>query len=254
MSLYICYPLFNQPSLIFSRNIVFKNTFILFPNRYDDNEGKGSCNDRYKTERANKDEKTQKVMTILKGNKQIEKGTLGREEAQTEIQSLTDSELCTTDSAPSFMKTFKLPTGLEDNMTVEVFFSPLHLAVIYDSKLVLSIVYQKMQEDVEFFKKALSAKVTHDKDFDDKYAKYLECVAEDPSLEFIEVDDQIFQPTLLHLAIKYNHEVLKRILEIGKQHQLSAEDLETLLLKAHDSRKVNVPHFAAMQPTPKCLE
>ena len=111
-----------------------------------------------------------------------------------------------------------------------------------------------MQEDVEFFKKALSANMTHDKNFDDKYAKYLKCLAEDPSLEFIEVDDQIFQPTLLHLAIKYNHEVLKRILEIGKQHRLSTEDLETLLLKAQDSRKVNIPHFAAMQPTPKCVE
>ena len=193
-------------------------------------------------------------MTILRANKHTEEKTIGSEEAEEEIKSLTDSELCTTQSAPSFMKKFKLPTGPEDNDTVEVFFSPLHLAVIYDSTLVLHIVYQKMQEDVDFFKKALSAKVTNDKDFADKYAKYLECLAEDPSLEFLEVDDQIFQPTLLHLAIKYNHEVLKRIIEIGKQHRLSTEDLEALLLKAHDSRKINVLHFAAMQPTPKCVE
>ena len=161
--------------------------------------------------------------------------------AEKEVHEMSDEEFCTAKATPTFRKQFRLKVKHqrdEKPKHVEVLFSPVQLAVVFKSKFVLPIIYKKMKEDINFFKMAIKATAINEEDLD---------VDDDDDVD--SDDDEVYQPTLLHLAIKYNEEALRFMLNLGKEHGLTTE-----IFKLEDSRKVNLLHYAAMQPTTKCLE
>ena len=165
-----------------------------------------------------------------------------RDIAEKEILKMSDEEFCTAKSTPTFRKQFRLKVKHqrdEEPEYVEVLFSPVQLAVVFKSRLILPIIYKKMKEDINFFKMAINATPINQEDLD---------VDDDDDVD--SDDDEVYQPTLLHLAIKYNEDALRFMLNIGKEHGLTTAEI----FKLEDSRKVNLLHYAAMQPTTKCLK
>ena len=161
--------------------------------------------------------------------------------AEKEIHKMSDEEFCTAKATPTFRKQFRLKVKHqrdEEPEHVEVLFSPVQLAVVFKSQLVLPIIYRKMKEGINFFNMAINANAINQEDLD---------VDDDDDVD--SDDDEVYEPTLLHLAIKYNGNALQVMLNIGKEHGLTAE-----IFKLEDSRKVNLLHYAAMQPTTKCLK
>ena len=161
--------------------------------------------------------------------------------AEKEIHKMSDEEFCTAKATPTFRKQFRLNVKHqrdEEPKHVEVLFSPVQLAVVFKSQLVLPIIYKKMKEDINFFKMAINANTINQEELD---------VDDDDDVD--SDNDEVYEPTLLHLAIKYNEDALQFMLNIGKEHGLTTE-----IIKLEDSRKVNLLHYAAMQPTTKCLK
>ena len=130
-------------------------------------------------------------------------------------------------------------TGKEkETKTIEVKYSAIHLAIIYKSKRLLKIIYDRMRKDIMFCKNALCCTTNQNE----------EALKSINSKQF-KVPDEIFHLTSLQLAVRHNKEALVEMLNVARQHNILFG-----MMKSTDQRGFNLLHFAAFQKSTDCLK
>ena len=102
----------------------------------------------------------------------------------------------------------------------------------------LEIMHEKMKSDQDFCEKVLKQKVL---------VEYGWCKPE----EKYKVTCELFELPTLHLTMKYNDDIFKRMLQIAKDHGGSLMDE---ILQLEDKRGFNLLHIAAYQKTKSSLK
>ena len=116
--------------------------------------------------------------------------------------------------------------------------SKIHLAIIYNKSSLLEIMYKRMKSDQDFCEKVLKQKVSVEYGWSKEEKKY-------------KVPCELFELPTLHLTMKYNDDIFKRMLQIAKDHGGSLMDE---LLQLEDKRGFNLLHMAAYQKTVTSLK
>ena len=116
--------------------------------------------------------------------------------------------------------------------------SKIHLAIIYNNSSLLEIMYKRMKSDQDFCEKVLKQKVSVEYGWSKEEKKY-------------KVPCELFELPTLHLTMKYNDGIFKRMLQIAKDHGGSLMDE---LLQLEDKRGFNLLHMAAYQKTVTSLK
>ena len=117
-------------------------------------------------------------------------------------------------------------------------FSKIHLAIIYNKASLLEIMYKRMKSDLDFCEKVLKQKVSVEYGWCKEEKKY-------------KVPCELFELPTLHLTMKYNDDIFKRMLQIAKAHGGSLMDE---ILQLEDKRGFNLLHMAAYQKTMTSLK
>ena len=116
--------------------------------------------------------------------------------------------------------------------------SKIHLAIIYNNSSLLEIMYKRMKSDQDFCEKVLKQKVSVEYGWSKEEKKY-------------KVPCELFELPTLHLTMKYNDDIFKKMLQIAKDHGGSLMDE---LLQLEDKRGFNLLHMAAYQKTVTSLK
>ena len=116
----------------------------------------------------------------------------------------------------------------------DAIFSPAQLAVMFKSKPLIKILTDKMLAQQEFARKVLLSKVEVDKPLTEDEPK--------------ELSDEACSISILHLAVKYNNEVLDDFLKIAKKH-----GLQKIVMEVQDLRGNNILQFASFNKSPECI-
>ena len=116
--------------------------------------------------------------------------------------------------------------------------SKVHLVIIYNNKSLLEIIYKRMERDENFCEKLLKEKAS---------VEYGWCREK----KMYKIPCELFELPTLHLTMKYNDGIFKRMLRIAKGHGGSLMDE---LLQLEDKRGFNLLHMAAHQKTIKSLK
>ena len=129
---------------------------------------------------------------------------------------------------------FRRPEKVKEE-SIETFYYPIHLAIIYNNDEILEIFYNEMEEDKDYFNEVLNLGIeTSVTDFDvDKV-----------------YPDEVCGLTPLFLAVKYNAKALSRFLKIAAKHQIPMTDV---LKSQQEKRGYNLLQFATFNKTLECM-
>ena len=111
------------------------------------------------------------------------------------------------------------------------------MAIIFDDPEVHRILKERMMGEKKFAEEALFTK-TRNIEFNISHFEQQALLPEEAYLL-----------TGLHLAVKYNIEMLKTMMEVARRHKLMQKVWEQ-----KDFRDLNILQFATFNRTPECLE
>eukprot|EP00092_Neocalanus_flemingeri_P010489 GFUD01011300.1.p1 GENE.GFUD01011300.1~~GFUD01011300.1.p1 ORF type:complete len:769 (+),score=191.85 GFUD01011300.1:38-2344(+) len=120
--------------------------------------------------------------------------------------------------------------------SLNITFSPVHLAVIYDCKDVLAEIFKHMEEDPEFCKQVLNLKLGTN------------LILEDLEV-YTNIPDEACALSTVFLCVKYNADALGEILEISKKHKMFDD-----VMGAKEMRGMNLLHFSTMNKSLDCIQ
>ena len=145
-------------------------------------------------------------------------------------------------NATFFKKEFRLEPikpneCIIQDKTIFTVFSSVHMAIIFDDPEIHRILKERMMGDKKFAEEALFTK-TRNIEFNISHFEQQALLPEEAYLL-----------TGLHLAVKYNIEMLKTMMEVARRHKLMQKVWEQ-----KDFRDLNILQFATFNRTPDCLE
>ena len=108
--------------------------------------------------------------------------------------------------------------------------SKIHLAIIYNNSDLLKIIYDRMKDNWDFCDRVLRERI----ELEDGW---------NPGKKY-KIPCELFELPTLHLAMKCNDGIFKRMLQIAKGH---GNNRFEELMKLEDKRGFSVPHLAAFQ-------
>ena len=118
-----------------------------------------------------------------------------------------------------------------DSKSLTIIFSPVHLAIIYNSEDVLENIYKHMDEDPEYFVDIVNLKLGTN-------------LTQEDLAEFTNIPDEACALSSIFLCVKYNIKALQRIIEISKKHKLFDN-----LIMSEELRGMNLLHFSTLNKT-----
>ena len=108
--------------------------------------------------------------------------------------------------------------------------SKIHLAIIYNNSDLLKIIYDRMKDNWDFCDRVLRERI----ELEDGW---------NPGKKY-KIPCELFELPTLHLTMKCNDGIFKRMLQIAKGH---GDNRFEELMKLEDKRGFTVPHLAAFQ-------
>ena len=122
-----------------------------------------------------------------------------------------------------------------ESKSLSIVFSPVHLAIIYNSEEVLENVFEHMDDDPDYFEYIANLKLGTN-------------LTQEDLDEFMNIPDEACAPSSILLCVKYNVKALQRILVIAKKHKLFDK-----LMESKELRGMNLLHFSTLNKTLECI-
>ena len=120
--------------------------------------------------------------------------------------------------------------------SLSIIFSPIHLAVIYNSEDILEDIYKHMEEDSEFCGEMLNLKLGTNLTVEDFEV-------------YTNIPDEACALSTIFLCVKYNIDALRKMTEIAKKHSLFED-----LVNSKEMRGMNLLHFSTLNKSLECIQ
>ena len=188
---------------------------------------------------AGVDDMVKHIVDVLKGDKDEEKkqrvfeyfknnwSTINKDKDLKYRRPETISQLKTEGSKSS-------PTPRSKSLNI--IFSPVHLAIIYNSRDILANMFEHMDEDLEYFDHISNLKLGTN------------LTQEDLDV-YTNIPDEACALSTIFLCVKYNIEALRKMLAIAQKHKLFDK-----LINSKELRGMNLLHFSTLNKSIECIQ